>query len=176
MRVLASKVSVPCLHHHLSFILIYGGLDIIPWTPTKPVALAMLLGIRCASLVAIIATIGLFSTNHTFYIHSPAPRFLPRSINVLTATTDDLLALLQNGTVTSVQLVTEYEWRITRDNKAGHWLNAILSSAPTEALRIAKTRDEQRAQGKLLGPLHGVPYVVKVCPLPIYCLVRIVPN
>ena len=93
----------------------------------------------------------------------PTPKLIPSSIELLSATTTDLLTLLENRTVTSVQLVQEYQRRIARDNRRGLWLNAILSTAPEEnVLQIAQERDEQRARGELLGPLHGIPFVVKV--------------
>lgn len=65
--------------------------------------------------------------------------------------------------MTNVQLISEYQRRIERDNRAGFWLNAILSAAPTDkVLELDKERDEQRTKGKFLGPLHGVSFVVKV--------------
>ncbi|RAR02945.1 amidase signature domain-containing protein [Stemphylium lycopersici] len=85
------------------------------------------------------------------------------SIDVLTATTFDLIKHLEDSILTSFQLVSEYQHRIARDNKAGLWLNAILSTAPEDnVLQIVKERNEQRKAGALLGPLHGAPFVVKV--------------
>lgn len=116
-----------------------------------------------ATLCFLVLAIGLYYLRLVAGVYSPTPQHVPSSIDVLTATTVDLIKHLEDGTLTSFQLVSEYQHRIARDNKAGLWLNAILSTAPEDnVLQIAKERDVQREAGALLGPLHGVPFVVKV--------------
>ena len=119
---------------------------------------------RLSNIVAIIiAVVAAYYSNIVISYYSPYSSFVPKSVDLISATTRDILDLLENGTVTSAQLVSEYQRRIERDNRAGFWLNAILSTAPKDqVLQLAKQRDKERWQGKLRGSLHGVPFVVKV--------------
>lgn len=68
--------------------------------------------------------------------------------------------MLQSGEVTSVQIVERYLEQINRYNPK---LRALVSIAPAGNLhRIAKTLDDERREGRLRSPLHGVPIVLKV--------------
>jgi amidase len=52
--------------------------------------------------------------------------------------------------------------QIEEHNHNGLRLNAAISLAPVEQLRShAITLDEERAQGKVRGPLHGIPILIK---------------
>ncbi|KAJ5279710.1 hypothetical protein N7478_005082 [Penicillium angulare] len=73
------------------------------------------------------------------------------------ASVDDIQARLTNGTFTSVQLLECYLDRITQTQP---YLNAILQHNP-DAFHIAQMLDEERANGKVRGPLHGIPFIVK---------------
>jgi amidase len=64
---------------------------------------------------------------------------------------------LAAGRVTSVALVEAYEARIARLNPK---LGAVIAVNP-DALRLAKASDDARAAGKPLGPLAGVPILIK---------------
>ena len=64
---------------------------------------------------------------------------------------------LARGAVSSVALVEAYGARIARLNPT---LLAVLEVNP-EALALARALDEERAQGRVRGPLHGVPVLVK---------------
>ncbi|MEM7707983.1 MAG: indoleacetamide hydrolase [Pseudomonadota bacterium] len=64
--------------------------------------------------------------------------------------------MLQEGTLTSETLVNELLNRIDQQAE----LNAFISINPEVAV-IARQRDEQRARGEVMGPLHGIPLVVK---------------
>ena len=78
-------------------------------------------------------------------------------VDLTTATLEDLSAALGAKRVTSVALVGAYQQRIGNcDGK----LHAIISLNPS-ALEDAKRLDAERAAGKLRGPLHGVPIVIK---------------
>ncbi|KAK5654732.1 hypothetical protein OQA88_7057 [Cercophora sp. LCS_1] len=80
--------------------------------------------------------------------------------NPFTTTATDLKALLEAGKTSSVQIVTQYLSQIDRHDPS---LHALISVAPRDSvLRIAASLDEERAEGKLRGQLHGVPIVLKV--------------
>ncbi len=72
----------------------------------------------------------------------------------------ELAAKLASGAETSKSLVAKYRARIEALDKAGPMLRAILEINP-EADAIAQQLDAERAAGKLRGPLHGLPIIVK---------------
>lgn len=67
---------------------------------------------------------------------------------------------MTSGAVTSEQLVQAYLERIARIDDGGRGLNAVLSLNPN-ALADARALDQERAQGRVRGPLHGVPVLIK---------------
>ncbi|KAJ5757730.1 uncharacterized protein N7511_006424 [Penicillium nucicola] len=73
------------------------------------------------------------------------------------ATVDQIQAQLTNGTFTSVELLGCYMDRI---HQTQPYLNAILQFNP-DAFSIAQKLDAERAAGKVRGPLHGIPFIVK---------------
>ncbi|MBZ9612382.1 amidase [Rheinheimera maricola] len=70
------------------------------------------------------------------------------------------VAALQRGELTSEQLVNYYLARIAADNQQGYQLAAI-ADINKDAVAQAKALDQQRAAGKVLSPLHGLPVVLK---------------
>lgn len=77
--------------------------------------------------------------------------------DILQMTIDDAIAGFSNGSFTSVQLTTTYLARIQEVNQL---LHAVIETNP-DALQIATTADALRANGTVLGPLHGVPILIK---------------
>ncbi|KAJ5250810.1 hypothetical protein N7489_001220 [Penicillium chrysogenum] len=73
------------------------------------------------------------------------------------ATIDQIQAELEIGTFTGVQLLECYMDRV---HQTQPYLNAILQVNP-DAFAIAKMLDDERAQGTVRGPLHGIPFIVK---------------
>ncbi|MEY4271090.1 MAG: hypothetical protein RLZZ58_2306, partial [Pseudomonadota bacterium] len=71
-----------------------------------------------------------------------------------------ITAELEAGTLTSEQLVRFYLTRIREMDDAGPQVNAV-SQLYSDAYDIAKQRDAQRAAGKIMGPLHGIPILIK---------------
>lgn len=69
----------------------------------------------------------------------------------------ELVAMLEAGETRSTALVAELIARA----EAQASLNAFISLDADGALARARELDELRAQGTILGPLHGVPLVVK---------------
>ncbi|CEL00494.1 Putative Amidase family protein [Aspergillus calidoustus] len=76
---------------------------------------------------------------------------------LLEASIDDLQELLSAGELTSVDLLQCYLERIYQTDS---YLNAILQQNP-DAFRIASSLDRERAAGRIRGPLHGIPFIVK---------------
>lgn len=72
----------------------------------------------------------------------------------------ELSADLAAGTVTSVELVAAYLARIEAVDRGPIRLGSILAANP-EAATAADALDRERAAGRVRGPLHGVPIVVK---------------
>jgi amidase len=67
---------------------------------------------------------------------------------------------LERGELTSRELVERYLQRIESVDRTGPTLHAVLETNP-DALDIATTLDAERRAGKLRGPLHGIPVLVK---------------
>jgi amidase len=66
----------------------------------------------------------------------------------------------ENGRYTSEQLVTLYLERIAALDRSGPAINSVLEVNP-DAVEIARKRDAERASGKVRGPLHGIPILLK---------------
>ncbi|HEY8993185.1 MAG TPA: amidase [Lacunisphaera sp.] len=76
------------------------------------------------------------------------------------ATIADLQAQMASGKLTSVALTDAYLKRIAEVDQAGPKLNAIIELNP-DALAIAQQLDAERKVGKVRGPLHGIPILIK---------------
>ncbi|MDE2879321.1 amidase family protein [Candidatus Palauibacter soopunensis] len=79
---------------------------------------------------------------------------------VTEASIPELQAALESGRVTSVDLVDAYLARIAAYDRAGPALNAIIRLHPT-AREQARRLDAERASGRVRGPLHGIPILLK---------------
>jgi len=69
-------------------------------------------------------------------------------------------AQMQAGKLTSKSLVQQYLARIAAIDKAGPAINAVIELNP-DALQIAEAMDRERKAGKVRGPLHGIPVLIK---------------
>src|SRR5215468_3442824 len=81
-------------------------------------------------------------------------------LNIETATIAYLNAAFADGTLTSEQLVSAYLKRIEAYDKQGPAINAIIT-LNKKALDEARQLDAERKSGKVRGPLHGIPVVLK---------------
>ncbi|KAJ4165398.1 hypothetical protein LMH87_007032 [Akanthomyces muscarius] len=85
-----------------------------------------------------------------------------KKIDLARATASGLQTLLNSGEITSVDLVKQSLEQIELHNTRGLNLRALISVAPEKlALARAAELDAERAAGKLRGPLHGIPMLVK---------------
>ncbi len=82
------------------------------------------------------------------------------TLNIETATIADLNTAFASGKVSSEQVVKAYLARIEAYDKQGPKINSVITLNP-KALELAKTMDAERKSGKIRGPLHGVPVVLK---------------
>jgi amidase len=72
----------------------------------------------------------------------------------------DLGAGLAQGKWTSAKLVELYLGRIDAIDRSGPKLGAVLALNP-DAASIAAALDQERKSGKVRGPLHGIPILLK---------------
>ncbi|KAI0602996.1 amidase family protein [Biscogniauxia sp. FL1348] len=80
------------------------------------------------------------------------PKFDP-----MTTSASALQEMLNSGKLTSVEILNEYYRQILTYNG---YLKAVYQLAPG-AIDRAKALDSQRASGNILGPLHGIPILLK---------------
>src|SRR5436190_5937133 len=83
-----------------------------------------------------------------------APR---KAFTVVETTISEMRTAMEQGRATSRQIVQQYLTRIaTYEDR----LHAAITVNP-KALEIADERDRERTQGKIRGPLHGIPIALK---------------
>jgi amidase len=75
-------------------------------------------------------------------------------------TVDQLQERYENGNLTASQVTRAYLDRIEDIDRNGPGLNAIITVNPN-ALEIADSLDQERQNGTVRGPLHGVPIILK---------------
>ena len=78
----------------------------------------------------------------------------------LEATVAQLQAEMASGRLTSERLTRAYIDRIHALDSSGPGVNSIMELNP-DALAAARQADEQRRHGVVLGPLHGIPVLLK---------------
>jgi amidase len=84
----------------------------------------------------------------------------PGAFDVVEKSVEELTRALAAGEVTSRQLTAEYVARIEAYDQRGPAINAIIAMNP-RALDTADAMDRERAAGRVRGPLHGVPILIK---------------
>lgn len=77
--------------------------------------------------------------------------------SLLEVTLDDLVDGLSSNLFTSVDLVKAYSARIHQVNSTLH----VVTELNPDALSIAAHADALRKNGTVLGPLHGIPILIK---------------
>ena len=75
-------------------------------------------------------------------------------------TVRDAQAAMQSGRVSARRLTEMYLERVERIDRRGAALNSVIETNP-DALSIADALDRERKAGRVRGPLHGVPVLVK---------------
>jgi amidase len=77
--------------------------------------------------------------------------------SVVEATIPDMQRAMEEGRITSRQLVEQYLQRIALYEDK---INAVITVNPN-ALAVADSLDRERAEGRVRGPLHGIPIGLK---------------
>ena len=81
-------------------------------------------------------------------------------LNLLEVTIDQLQEQMKAGKYTAVQLTRFYLARIADFDKKGPALNSVIEVNP-DAVELAKKSDLERSNGRVRGPLHGIPVLLK---------------
>src|SRR6185436_18630856 len=87
----------------------------------------------------------------------PAPATKPAPFDVFEASIPEMQAAMKSGRTSSHAIVQQY---LTRIAKYEDLLHAAITVNP-KALDEADLRDRERAQGRIRGPLHGIPIALK---------------
>ncbi len=72
----------------------------------------------------------------------------------------DLNEKMESGELTARQVTELYLQRIAAVDKGGPYINSVIELNP-DALEIADGLDKERKAGKVRGPLHGIPILIK---------------
>src|SRR4051794_9906623 len=109
------------------------------------------------SLLLIAAPVGVATLSTSAQTPKAAAPGAHKPFTVVEATIPEMRAALEQGRVTSRELVRQYLERIgTYEDR----LHAAITVNP-KALEEADARDRERAQGQARGPLHGIPIALK---------------
>ncbi len=81
-------------------------------------------------------------------------------INLDELTIPELQEKVKMGLLTYVSMTQIYLERIREIDKSGPGLNSVIEINP-DAIAIAEKMDQERLEGKLRGPLHGIPVLIK---------------
>jgi amidase len=84
----------------------------------------------------------------------------PLTIDVVELSATDARDRMMAGILTSRALTQAYLDRVAQIDDAGPTLNAVIEMSPT-ALDDADALDAERKAGKVRGPLHGIPILIK---------------
>ena len=84
----------------------------------------------------------------------------PDNFELNEITIDALQQKMQQGAYTSASITAQYLKRIAEIDREGPSLHAVIELNP-DAMSIAEALDMERKAGKIRGPLHGIPILLK---------------
>ena len=105
--------------------------------------------------IALTASLGIFSETNAEETHI---NFVDFDLNETTI--DALQQKMAAGTQSSLSLTKMYLKRIKDIDANGPKINSVIEINP-DALMIAEGLDKERKAGKIRGPLHGIPVLIK---------------
>lgn len=82
------------------------------------------------------------------------------TITIEETTIARLQTAMSSGEITSKELVIGYLERIARFDQAGVQINSVLEINP-DAIYLAEALDMERGAGRVRGPMHGIPVMLK---------------
>jgi amidase len=88
----------------------------------------------------------------------PSPRVPPFELEE--ATVAELQAGMRSGAYTARSIAERLLIRVDEIDRRGPMVNSIIELNP-DALAIADARDQERRAGRVRGPLHGIPILLK---------------
>jgi amidase len=91
---------------------------------------------------------------------NPAPAPPSAAFELDEATVSALQEGMTTGKYTSLGLTELYLARIEAIDRSGPTINSVIETNPS-ALEIATSLDTERKSGRVRGPLHGVPVLIK---------------
>lgn len=94
------------------------------------------------------------------YAGQPSQQDKNDKFDYLEATVAQLQAMMSQGKLTSEKLTKAYIQRILELDQGGPNVNAVIELNP-DALDMARNADKLRKQHIILGPLHGIPVLLK---------------
>jgi len=94
----------------------------------------------------------------TFKATAPGAKAV--ALDITTASIADIQSAYALNKITAVQVTQAFLARIAAYDKLGPTINAVLFLNP-DALAVAAALDAERKAGRVRGPLHGVPIVLK---------------
>ncbi len=84
----------------------------------------------------------------------------PLAFELNETTIDDLQKSMKAGKLSAEAITKLYLKQIDALDKKGPAINAVIEINP-DAIKIAREMDKERKEGKLRGPLHGIPVLIK---------------
>jgi amidase len=92
-------------------------------------------------------------------VPSPSPADV-KSFEFEETTIAALQDAMKSGKHTAASIANKYLFRIADIDKHGPALNSVIEINP-DALAIAEALDKERKEGRVRGPLHGIPVLIK---------------
>ena len=90
----------------------------------------------------------------------PAPGPRAQAFALDEATIDDLQSRMRSGADTAASLTRQYLERIGAIDQRGPAINCVIELNP-DAQAVAAQLDAERKAGRVRGPLHGIPVLIK---------------
>jgi amidase len=103
---------------------------------------------------------GTAAANAEASAQASTPSWITETFELEEMTLAQLQSAMASGRYTSRHITELYLDRISRLDRAGPKLRAVIETNP-DALDIAARLDDERKAGKARGPLHGIPILVK---------------
>ncbi len=101
------------------------------------------------------AGLGAIAMHNNAGANAAAPAFELEEV-----TAAELQKAMASGQHTAEQIAQLYLGRIEHIDRSGPHLNSVIELNP-DALAIARNLDAERKAGKVRGPLHGIPILIK---------------